>query len=72
MEYAFFMSSTAEELKTVGEIAAALGKPKHVITYAIDRHGIRETRRAGIARLFDAKAVEAIKAAMAKEGGRHA
>ena len=56
-------------LQTIGEIAATLECPAHRVDYAIRRHGIRETRRAGIIRLFDAASVERIERAITRIKG---
>jgi len=66
MEYVFVMSSTQQQqhdLKTLGEIADEIGKPPYGVAYIISSRGIKETRRAGIVRLFGPEAVEQIKAA---------
>lgn len=41
-----------KELLTVGEIAKRLNRPRHQITYLIEKLGIEPAQRAGVLRLF--------------------
>jgi DNA-binding FadR family transcriptional regulator len=57
----------ATPLLTVGDIAAALGSQVYSVRYAISTRQIKETQWAGrTTRLFDAAAVERIRAALAE------
>ncbi|MBN1341506.1 MAG: hypothetical protein JXQ73_02445 [Phycisphaerae bacterium] len=53
-----------QRLVTLGEIARDMGLPLHRLTYALKTYHVRETQRAGVIRLFDAAAVERVKAAV--------
>ena len=61
---------TTEKLKTTGEIATDLNVHRHIVEYAIQRHRITESQRAGIIRLFDQRAIEAIKQAVKRTTGK--
>ena len=52
------------QLKTVGVIAELVGEPLHRIEYAIRSRGIKPRAVAGNARVFDAPAVDQIRAAL--------
>ena len=56
------------KLSTTGDVAANLNVPRHVVEYAVQRHRITETQRAGIIRLFDGNAVDAIRRAVRRTG----
>lgn len=68
--YVFVMSSTTQQLKTLGQIASELDRQEYSIAYIITSRRIQETQRAGIVRLFDDAAVEQIKAALAEMAKR--
>lgn len=51
-------------LKTIGDIAKALGIPKHRVTYAVDKAGVEPVARAGILRLFGDTEVARIQRAL--------
>lgn len=60
-------------LLTVGDIAAELDVAIHRIRYAIATHHIRPKQRAGIIRLFDESAVEALRELLSeKDAGTRA
>lgn len=52
------------KLKTTGQIATNLNVPRHVVEYAVQRYRIIESQRAGIIRLFNEDATEAIRRAV--------
>ena len=51
-------------MMTVGDLMRTDDVPRHVIEYAIEAYGIRETQRAGIIRLYDADGVRRIRSAL--------
>ncbi len=51
------------DLLTIGDIARDAGIPRHRLTYAVEKVGIRERGRAGILRLFSRDQIPAILAA---------
>jgi hypothetical protein len=57
------------ELKTLGTVARELGVPLHRVQYAVLARGIKAAGRAGVLRLFDARAVEQIAAALQARKG---
>jgi len=61
---------TTEKLKTTGEIATDLNVSRHIVEYAVQRHRIAESQRAGILRLFDQDGAEAIKRAIKRTARR--
>ena len=64
------MNDNNKKLLTLGEISRRLGAPRHVVDYAIQRYGIKETQRAGILRLFSEDRLESIKNAIKRTGHR--
>ncbi len=60
------------EFLTSGDISRLLGHPLHVVTYALERAGIREDGRAGTYRLFRrrrlSEIVQAINAVKSRRG----
>ena len=58
------MSDDVAELMTLPQIAKLLHVPVHRVTYAIDTYSIEPTRRIGIARVYDAGKVQAIRVAL--------
>ena len=49
---------------TTGEIATTLGRSVYQVRYAVDSRGIRPVGRAGLVRVFDRSAVEAVRKAL--------
>jgi hypothetical protein len=58
------------DLKTTGDIAKQIGATRQSVDYAIQRYRVQETQRAGIVRLYDNPAVEAVKRAVQRTTGR--
>jgi hypothetical protein len=50
-----------EQLKTIGEVANAVNKPRHIVEYVVKSRGVAPAQRAGILRLFDSAGVEQIR-----------
>ena len=65
------MKDDVAELQTVPQIAKALRVSTHRVTYVIDTFSIEPTRRIGIARVYDAAGVLAIKAALRRVASRN-
>lgn len=55
---------------TSAEIARRVGLPKHAIDYLVKARGIQPVSRAGMARVFDDGALEAIRAELAQRAFR--
>ncbi len=55
---------TETPLKTLGEIAAELGRPIHQVQYAVRTNRIGETQRAGIIRLYGPDQIGMIRTAL--------
>jgi len=58
-----------DDLKTLGIIARELGVPLHRVQYAVLARSIKPAGRAGMLRLFDARAVEQIAGALRTRKG---
>lgn len=58
--------TTDRDLWTVARIADRLGVARHRIEYLIDARDIRPIGTAGIARVFDEKVVELLRAELAR------
>jgi len=66
------MATKCPILRTPGVVAQELGAPLHRVQYVLDSRGIAPSARAGRLRLLDAKAVEAIRQALAEIDARRA
>lgn len=55
---------TQTKLKTIGDIARALGVTSSRVAYAIEQYRIKPTQRAGILRIFDEDKVDVIRSAV--------
>lgn len=60
------MCTTEQHDMTISDIARLIERPSYSVAYIIKTRNIAESRRVGIIRLFDAAAVEQIKAAAAE------
>jgi hypothetical protein len=60
--------TSEQNLRTTGQIAKDLKVPVNVVDYATRRYNIAEVQRAGIIRLFDGNAVDAIRRAVRRTG----
>jgi hypothetical protein len=58
------MSNDAPQLRTPGVIAAELDAPLSRIRYVLRKRGIKPIGRAGVLRLYDRSAVEAVRDAL--------
>ena len=59
-----------QQLLTVGDIARAIGVPKHRVAYAIDESQIEPAQRAGIIWLFRLEQCPAIESALKRISDR--
>ena len=57
--------STIQKLATIGDIADRLRAPRHRVAYAIRSRDIKPVARIGGYRVFDSKAVSAVRSVLA-------
>ena len=58
------------ELMTIGDVAKALGVPRHRVSHAIEVYGVEAHQRAGIIRLWRREDLPAIASAVRRCAGR--
>jgi hypothetical protein len=58
------MTDSTPQLRTPGVIAAELGAPLSRVLYVLRKHNIKPIGRAGVLRLYDRAAVDAVRDAL--------
>ena len=64
------MSTPAEELLTIPELAAQLEEPQHRVAYAVRTRGIEPVARLAGVRFFDQDSIETVRTALDQIKGR--
>ncbi len=55
-----------QRLFTITDLTKVIGKPEHIVNYAVKRHGPDPARRVGITRLWTEDQIPAVRASIAR------